>query len=46
MPTHIVLANFADQGIRNIKDTTKRADAFYLARPQHNTGALALARRC
>jgi uncharacterized protein with GYD domain len=23
-----VLANFTDQGIRNIKDTTKRADAF------------------
>ena len=28
MTTYIVLANFTDQGIRNIKDTTKRADVF------------------
>lgn len=28
MTTYIVLVNFTDQGIRNIKDTTKRADAF------------------
>ena len=28
MATYIVLANFTDQGIRNIKETTKRADAF------------------
>ena len=28
MATYIVLASFTDQGIRNIKDTTKRADAF------------------
>jgi uncharacterized protein with GYD domain len=28
MATYILLANFTDQGIRNIKDTTKRADAF------------------
>jgi uncharacterized protein with GYD domain len=27
MPTYIVLSNFTDQGIRNVKDTTKRADA-------------------
>ena len=27
MPTYIVLNTFTDQGIRNIKDTTKRADA-------------------
>jgi uncharacterized protein with GYD domain len=26
MPTYIVLSTFTDQGIRNIKDTTKRAD--------------------
>lgn len=26
MATYIVLANFTDQGIRNVKDTTKRAD--------------------
>jgi uncharacterized protein with GYD domain len=28
MATYILLANFTDQGVRNIKDTTKRADAF------------------
>ena len=28
MATYIVLANFTDQGIRNIKETTKRADAY------------------
>jgi len=28
MATYVVLGNFTDQGIRNIKDTTKRADAF------------------
>ena len=27
MAMYIVLVNFTDQGIRNIKDTTKRADA-------------------
>ncbi len=27
MPTYIVLASFTDQGIRAVKDTTKRADA-------------------
>jgi uncharacterized protein with GYD domain len=27
MPLYIVLGNFTDQGIRNVKDTTKRADA-------------------
>jgi uncharacterized protein with GYD domain len=27
MPTYIVLGNFTEQGIRNIKDTTKRAEA-------------------
>lgn len=27
MATYIVLSNFTDQGIRGIKDTTKRADA-------------------
>jgi uncharacterized protein with GYD domain len=25
--TYIMLGNFTDQGIRNVKDTTKRADA-------------------
>lgn len=28
MATYVVLANFTDQGIKNVKDTTKRADAF------------------
>lgn len=28
MATYIVLANFTDQGIRNVKDSPKRADAF------------------
>ena len=28
MATFIVLGNFTDQGIRNIKDSPKRADAF------------------
>jgi uncharacterized protein with GYD domain len=28
MPTFVLLANFTDQGIRNIKDTINRAEAF------------------
>jgi uncharacterized protein with GYD domain len=28
MATYITLLNFTDQGIRNIKETTKRAEAF------------------
>jgi uncharacterized protein with GYD domain len=28
MATYIVLLNFTDQGVRNVKDTTKRAEAF------------------
>jgi uncharacterized protein with GYD domain len=28
MITYVVLVNFTDQGIRNAKDTMKRADAF------------------
>lgn len=28
MPTYVVLFNFTDQGIRDVKDTTKRANAF------------------
>lgn len=28
MPTYITLANFTDQGIRNFKDITKRAQAY------------------
>jgi len=26
MPTYIVLGNFTDQGVRNVKETPKRAD--------------------
>lgn len=28
MTTYVLLLNFTDQGIRNIKETTKRAEAF------------------
>jgi uncharacterized protein with GYD domain len=28
MPTYVMLASFTEQGIRNIKDSPKRADAF------------------
>jgi uncharacterized protein with GYD domain len=28
VPTYVVLGQFTDQGIRSVKDTTKRADAF------------------
>jgi len=28
MPTYIVLGNFTEQGIRNVKDSPKREDAF------------------
>ena len=28
MATYVVLANYTDQGIRNVKDTIKRVDAF------------------
>jgi len=28
MATYIVLGNFTDQGIRNVKETAKRAEAF------------------
>jgi uncharacterized protein with GYD domain len=28
MATYIVLANFTEQGIRNVKDTLKRSEAF------------------
>lgn len=28
MATYVVLVNFTDQGIRNVKDTRKRAEAF------------------
>ncbi len=28
MATYLLLGNFTDQGIKNVKETTKRADAF------------------
>lgn len=28
MPTYITLVNMTDQGVRNVKDTTKRAETF------------------
>jgi uncharacterized protein with GYD domain len=28
MATYVMLANFTDQGIRNVKDSVKRAEAF------------------
>jgi len=28
MPTFVTLSNFTDQGMKSIKDTTKRAEAF------------------
>ena len=28
MPTYVSLASFTEQGVRNAKDTLKRADAF------------------
>lgn len=37
MPTYVSLLNWTDQGIRNYKDTAKRADAFAAA--TKNVGA-------
>ena len=31
MPTYICLMNFTDQGVRSVKETTKRAEAFKAA---------------
>jgi uncharacterized protein with GYD domain len=28
MPTYLVLGNFTDDGLRNVKDTVKRTDAY------------------
>jgi len=28
MPVYVALANWTDQGVKNVKDTIKRADAF------------------
>ena len=37
MATYIMLGNFTDQGIRNVKDTTKRADAVKEAAKKYGT---------
>ncbi|HSD52825.1 MAG TPA: GYD domain-containing protein [Burkholderiales bacterium] len=37
MATYIILGNFTDQGIRNVKDTTKRADAVKEAAKKYGT---------
>jgi uncharacterized protein with GYD domain len=34
MPTFIILANWTDQGVRNLKDSPKRLDAFKQALQQ------------
>ena len=36
MPTYVVLSTFTDQGIRNIKETTRRAEAFKALAKQHD----------
>ncbi len=35
MPTFVTLANFTDQGLRNIKDSPKRAEAFKSLAKEH-----------
>ena len=35
MPTYVVLSHFTDQGIRNIKDSPKRAEAFKALAKEH-----------
>jgi len=35
MPTYVVLSNFTEQGLRNIKDTPKRAEAYKALAKQH-----------
>jgi uncharacterized protein with GYD domain len=35
MPTYVTLANFTDQGVRNAKDTLKRAEAFQEMAKKH-----------
>lgn len=35
MPTYIILTNFTEQGIRSVKDTTKRAEKFRELAKQH-----------
>jgi uncharacterized protein with GYD domain len=35
MPTYVTLVNFTDQGIRNIKDSPKRAEAYKKLAKEH-----------
>lgn len=37
MATYLLLANFTDQGIRNVKDTVKRAEAFRALAKKHKS---------
>jgi uncharacterized protein with GYD domain len=37
MATYIMLINFTEQGIRNVKDTLKRADAFRAFAKKHRS---------
>ena len=39
MATYIVLTSFTNQGIRKVKDTTKRADALQALANKSNPGA-------
>jgi uncharacterized protein with GYD domain len=36
MPLYVALANWTDQGVKNVKDTIKRADAFVEAATKMN----------
>ena len=36
MPLYVALANWTDQGVKNVKDTIKRADAFIEAATKMN----------
>ncbi|MFF0107832.1 GYD domain-containing protein [Streptomyces hirsutus] len=42
MPTYVTLLNWTDQGIRNYKDTAKRAEAFAAAAQKLETKVLNL----
>jgi uncharacterized protein with GYD domain len=36
MATYVLLTNFTDQGIRNVKDTVKRSEAFKVLAKKNN----------
>jgi len=39
MATYVLLTNFTDQGIRNVKDTVKRSEAFKELAKKNNATA-------